>query len=290
MSFVPRNHRQLSYISTPVRDYPMNKKLLLIALTAALALGSQIQAQSAAAPAPVTTQRVTLIKVKPGQNQAWLKLMREVSMKTAQVRADAGEIISWTVLSCQYPAGEEARSDYMISEIFAGNPKSGGMSMADQLKAAGITMTQEEINAKRRELSHVVAMELWRPRIYNGSANKGDYLTVNHMKVLDAEKYAAFERNVWSPLSQEWIKQGAMTGWFYATKLLPTGTDTKYTTRTVDMYPSLEAVFADRKFDETFAKAHPGKKMDETMADLGKLRELGSRELWRVVERVTKKQ
>jgi hypothetical protein len=268
----------------------MTKKLLLIAIAAALSFGSQIQAQTTAAAAPVTTQKVWFVKVNQGKNQEWLKLLREVSMKTAQVRADAGEIISWTVLRSEYPAGEEARADYMISEISAGNPKSGGMSTADQYKKAGITMTVEEVSAKRNELSHLVASELWRPRIYNGSAHKGDYLTVNYMKVHDEKSYADLERNVWSPLSQEWIKQGAMTGWLYATKMLPSGSDTVYTTRTVDMYPSLEAVYADRKFDDTFAKVHPGKKIDDVMAQMEKARDLGRRELWRVVERVTKKE
>lgn len=268
----------------------MNKKLLLIALAAALSFGSQIQAQTAAAPAPVTTQKIWFVKVNPGKNQEWLKLLREVAMKTAQVRADAGEIISWTVLSSQYPAGKEARADYMISEISAGNPKSGGMKRDDIYKQAGITMTLEEFDAKRGEQSYLVASELWRPRIYNGSAHKGDYLTINYMKVHDEKGYAALERDVWSPLSQEWIKQGAMTGWLYATKMFPSGSDTTYTTRTVDMYPSLEAVYADRKFSETFAKVHPGKKLDDVMTQMEKARDLGRRELWRVVERVTKKE
>jgi len=268
----------------------MTKKLLLISIAAALSFGSQIQAQTAAAPTPVTTQKVWLVKVNPGKNQEWLKNTREVDMKAAQVRADAGEIISWTVLSCQYPAGSEARADYMISEISAGNPKSGGMPRTDVWQKAGITMKYEDFMAKRRETGHLVASELWRPRIYNGSAQKGNYMTVNYMKVPNQKKYDDFERNVWSPLSKEWIKQGAMTGWLYATKMAPSGSDEAYTVRTVDMYPSLEAVYADRKFDETFAKVHPGKKVDEVMGDLNKLRDLARRELWRVVERVTKKQ
>lgn len=268
----------------------MNKKLLLIALAAALSFGSQIQAQTAAVPAPVTTQQAWLIKVNPGKTQEWLKLLRDVGMKAAQVRADAGEIISWTVLRSVYPAGKEARADFMISVISSGNPKSGGMTRADSWKKAGITMAAEEFDAKRAELAYLVASELWRPRIYNGSAHKGDYVMVNYMKVHDENGYAELERNVWSPLAQEWIKQGAMTGWLYATKLLPSGSDTAYTTRTVDIYPSLEAVYADRKFDETFAKVHPGKKSDDVMAQLRKARDLGRRELWQVVERVTKKE
>lgn len=268
----------------------MTKKLLLIALAAALSFGSQIQAQTAAVPAPVTTQKIWLVKLNHGKNQEWLKLLREVSMKTAQVRADAGEIISWTVLRSLYPAGKEARADYMISEISAGNPKSGGMQRAELWRQAGITMSIEEFEAKRNELGYLVATELWRPRIYNGSARKGDYLTVNFMKVHDEGKYADFEREVWSPLSQEWIKQGAMTGWLYATRMLPGGSEVGYTSRTVDIFPSLEAVHADRKFAETFAKVHPDKKSDAVMVELNNLRELARRELWQVVERVTKKE
>lgn len=267
----------------------MKKLMLLLSFALSLGLGSSLQAQPAAA-APVTTQKIFLLKVAHGKNQEWIQLMRDVSMKAAQVRADAGEIISWTILRSVYPAGEEARADFMISEISAGNPHTGGMKRADTYKAAGITLTPAEFDAKRDALATLVASELWRPRIYHGSAHKGDYLMVNYMKVSDEKKYAELEKTIWSPLAQEWIKQGAMTGWLYATKMLPAGSETVYSTRTVDMYPSLEAAFADRKVAETFAKVHPGEKFDEVMGNITKVRDLGRRELWTVVERVTKKQ
>ena len=85
------------------------------------------------------------------------------------------------------------------------------------------------------------------------------------------------------------IKQGTMSGWIFATKTLPAGTDTVYTAYTADMFPSWDAAFANRQIQAVFEKMAPGKNFDQTMGEIGKLRDLARRELWVVVERVTKK-
>ena len=279
--------RRVSFAPKPPSIVCMNTKKLLLCLVAALSMGSQLQAQ-APARAP-TTQKMSYIKVVPGKDHDWMQLITDVTMKDAQVRADAGEIISWTILRSVYPAGLEARADYIISEISAGEPHAATSKMSENFQKAGVTMTKAEYDEKRHALASLVAAELWHPQIYNGSAQKGGYLTVNYMKVKDPEKYDVIESTIWSPLSQALIKDGRMTGWIYAVKGFPGGTDSTYGAYTADMYPTLESVFAARNFREDFAKVHPGKKLEDIMSDTEKSRELGRRELWVVVERVTKK-
>jgi len=266
----------------------MKKLSLLLALATALIFGAQGIAQTAGNQ--VVTQELSFIKTAHGKGEEWVKLMRDVSAKRAQVLADEGKIISWTLLRSVYPAGDEARATYMISQISAGNPKSMNVNNEEIYKKAGIAMTPKEFYAKRTELSHLVASELWRPQIYNGAAQKGNYMTVNMMKVKNAAKYDELEHKIWSPISLELIKRGAMTGWLYSTKMMPTGSETAYSAMTVDMYPSLEAVFADRNFDDVLAKAHPGKDSATLFNEMAGARDLARRELWTVVERVTKKQ
>jgi hypothetical protein len=108
------------------------------------------------------------------------------------------------------------------------------------------------------------------------------------MKVLDSPKYTEFERTVWRPLAEEWVKQGAMSGWIFATKMLPAGSDTVYTAYSADMFPSWQATFTSRPGRPIFEKVHPGKNYDEAMAEMSKMRSLAQRELWVVVERVEK--
>ena len=269
----------------------MRTKQLLLAMFACGALAVQMNAQpAAAAAAPVYTQTINYVKITTGKGQEWRQLIRDTSMKVAQVRADAGEIISWTLLRSVYPSGQEARADYMISTVSEGEPHSSRGTMDEMYKKAGIAMTPSEVNAKRSTLSTLVASEMWRPRIRVGAPAKGHYLFINWMKVHDAAKYTALETTVWSPMAQEWVKQGAMSGWIYATKMLPSGTDTKYTAYTADMFPTMEAAFAPRQVKAMFEKVVTGKTFDAVSAELPKIRDLVRRQLWTVVECVTKEQ
>lgn len=265
----------------------MNKKMILVILVVTMALGLNLPAQDSAEN--VHTQRLYYIDTHPGKGQAWRELVRESSMKAAQVRANAGEIVSWSLLRSVYPAGEEARANYLISEISAGPPSSFKTGFKEALEASGSEMSHYEVISKRNDLATLVTSELWRPRIYEGAAEKGNYLTINMMKVKNRDILAK-NTTKWSPLSQEWIKQGAMTGWVYATKLAPSGAETPYAAYTSDMYPSFEAAFAGRNLEEVFAKVYPGESMDDYLDGLGEGRAIAKRELWRVVERVTKEE
>lgn len=100
----------------------MNTSLLRIALPAFCLLAAQLPGQPATkqAAGPTYTQSLTYLKTAPGKGSDWLKMTREETMKVAQVRADAGEIVSWTLLRSVYPAGEEARADYVMRWLSTG--------------------------------------------------------------------------------------------------------------------------------------------------------------------------
>lgn len=263
----------------------MKIKLLLLALAAV----SSLTSHAATPAAEVRTQQMTYIKVHAGKSDEWLQMVRDTSMKIAQKNADAGEILSWTLLKSVYPIGQEARADYLISEITAGSPHSHLRTLAENLKQAGVAVTADELLKKRSATSDLVAQELWQPQVYNGGAQKGNFLVINFMKVLNPDKHYALETTIWSPMTKEWIKQGALTGWIYATKIMPAGSESPYTAYTADMFTSMEAALGAHSYEEVFAKVHPGKKVDDVFADADKARNIAKRELWEVIERVTKK-
>ncbi len=267
----------------------MNARMLSFALAAASMTAAQLPGQQSATP--VYTQTLNYVKVTPGKATEYVQFVRDTTMKTAQVRADAGEILSWTLLRSVYPAGQEARADYLISVIYEGPARTPQTreQMESALKKVGVTMKIDDFYAKRTSLITLVASEMWRPQVRVAAPKKGHFLHLNLMKVLDAPAYTDFEKTVWRPLAEEWVKQGAMSGWVFATKMLPAGTETAYSAYSADMYPTWDAAFAARPTEATFAKVHPGKSYTEFSASIPKLRNLARRELWEVVERVEKK-
>ncbi len=148
-------------------------------------------------------------------------------------------------------------------------------------------MSSQEYFEKRNATSSLVAAELWRPRIYNGAAEKGNYLSINMMEVKDWDAIGETTK-MFSEISKEFIKNGSMSGWVYATKSFPSGTDTAYPAYSANIYPNIEKAFDRNRMSGVFSKAHPGKDVDEYRELLGKARNIASRELWTVVERVTK--
>jgi hypothetical protein len=270
----------------------MKRSLLRFALPAFCLFAAQLPGQQSAPPPATPTYKQSLIylKVAPGKGDEFMRLMREETMRVAQVRANAGEILSWSLLRSVYPAGTEARADYVISVITAGPPRAprGNAGLEADLKKAGVKVTAADYWAKRNSISSRVASELWRIRERVASPQKGHYLYLNSMKVNDATAYNEFEAKVWRPIAEAWVKEGAMSGWLYATKMLPGGADTPYSAYSADMFPTWEAAFASRSMQATFEKVHPGKSYSEAAANMGKLRSLAKREMWQIVERVDK--
>lgn len=272
----------------------MNVRMLRFALPVICLLTAKLQGQQpaapAAAPAPAYYQTMTIVKTLPGKGGDWVKLVRDTTMKVAQMRADSGEIVSWTLLRAVMPAGQEARADYIISTIYEGVPPAplGGTAMAEAWKKAGVTMTTDQASVIRNSSSSLVSSEMWRLNSRLGAPAKGHYLMINFMKVKDADGYRDFANSTSKPLAEERIKGGDMSGWIRATRVVPSGTDHAYSTYTADMYPTWAAVFGGRPGQEIFAKVFPGKNGQEAMAAGSKVRDLAKRELWVIQERVTK--
>lgn len=256
----------------------------VVALTAHVLPAQQPSAEK------VYTQSITYIKVTPGKSAEYVALINETSKKVAQQRIAAGEIISWTLLRSVMPAGKEARADYIVSVISEGPPREpmSREKFAAELKKAGVAMKIEEYYERRDSLSHLVAQEMWRPRERVGTVQKGNYMFVNYMKVHNAAAYTEFEKTVWRPMAEEWVKQGAMSGWLFSTRLLPAGSETPYSAFSVDIFPNWQAAFAARSTQGIFEKVHPNKSYQQLGEDLRKLRDLARRELWVVVDRVEK--
>lgn len=263
----------------------MTRRLLLLS-TSAFVLSSNLLAQQ-----PRYSQRLFCIKLVPGKAAEFRQFTSDTTTKMMQASINAGEAVTWTLLRAVSPAGTEARCDYLSSTVYEGAPAEpqGRAGLEKALQRAGVKMNAADFIAKRDSMSRLVSSEIWNMRIREGQPQKGNYVFLNYMKVHNAQEYIKFENEVWLPLAQQWIKEGSQSGWVFATAVLPGGTDLKYAAYSADIYPNWKATFQPRTTSETFKKVHSGKNYQETMAGLGKLRDLARRELMVIEERVAKK-
>jgi hypothetical protein len=263
----------------------MKNRLLLITASAVLAtIGLNAQTQ------PAYYQTVACVKVTPGKFTEFRQFVNDTTKKMAESRTKTGEIVSWSLLRSVMPAGAEARCDFMVSTNYEGAPPKppSAEDTAKSLENAGVKMTAAQYYAKRDMLSHLVAMEMWRPRVRVGHPEKGHYVLLNHMAVHNAADYFKFEMEIWHPLAEEYIKEGIQSGWQFSTLLFPGGTDVKYRAVSADIYPTWEAVFKTHDTQASFKKVHPDKDYEQTMGGMSKLRDLAQRDLLVIEERVAK--
>ena len=253
----------------------------------AIIFGGQLIAQQ---PAPVF-QTMTCVKAQPGKFTEYRNFVSDTGPKLAHVALDRGSYSTWTLLQSVRPAGDEARCDFVISMLAenappepANNPK----VLEESLAKAGIKMSAVDYLGKRDATSRLVSQEIWLMRIRTGTPQKGNYLFLNYMKVKEGPAYFRFENDVWRPMAEGWIKEGLQSAWIVGSRFLPSGTDLPYAAYSADVFPNWAAVFKSRNAQAMFDKVHAGQNYQDTMSRLTTLRDLARRELYVIVDRVSK--
>ena len=195
--------------------------------------------------APSGYHTVACIKVKPGKSAEYRKWAEEDVHKLQQASADSGRVSAWFLLRYVMPAGSSAACDYLSISLYPGAPPApmGMDALGAALKKSGFAMSAQEYVDHRSSVTDLVASELWQNQIAVGTLQKGDYLVLNHMKVLKMDEWIAYEKKVWQPFAESMVKDGVTRGWFLNVQEIPGGSDLKYQASTVDVYPSWDAYF-----------------------------------------------
>lgn len=237
---------------------------------------------------PSGLHSVSCLKLQPGKAVELREFLALDVSKVMQAGVDNGDFTSWYLLRSIYPAGVEAKCDYLSVITFSGMPLApdSGELLRAALKRSGLTMTYEEYLARRSSLAALVTTELWRTVIRIATPEKGDYVYVNSMKVHNMNDWMDIENRIWKPLAEYWIKEGSMRSWMVNRPFLPSGSDLPYQAITLDVYPTWESAFKPRPASEIFRKIHPNKNMDATFESIMKSRDLARRELLRVEDKV----
>jgi hypothetical protein len=219
---------------------------------------------------------VACYKLKPDSAAAFDKFAAEEIHKVAQGRIDDGEITTFYLLRSVFPRGEAADCDYMVVTFFPNMPHEFGTEQVEAaIKKDGIKLTGEDYFKHRDALVRLMSVGIYQNQVFVGGAKKGDYFQVNYMKVAidNFDDWIAFEKKVWQPLAEALVKDGRQDGWSVNVAAMPFGSDMPYQGVTVDVFPSLDAVFAeDKQFADRFRKVHPDMELGTTFERVNKLR------------------
>ena len=233
-------------------------------------------------------QTITCVKARPDKLVEYRDFLIKTGTKIGQVTVDSGRYQTLVILEIVRPSGTEARCDFLLSQISAGAPPEPSPVPQDVLDKAGVQMTAEQYYARQAELRRVVSAETWFIDDRVGASKQGNYVYINWMKVKDQEAHDRFEKEIWSPVAAALVEKGTLTAWLHASRVAPSGSDLPYAAYTADIFPDWASVFKPWDLQGVFQKVHPGKNINETFSKVGSIREIGRKELFRVIARVSK--
>ncbi len=219
---------------------------------------------------------VACFKLRSDSGFGFQKWKADEMSKVTQGRIDDGEITSFYLLRSVFPRGESSECDYLVVTFFPNIPHEFGLEQADAaIKKAGLKFTGAEYIGQRDALARLISVAIFQNQAFVGGAKKGDYFQVNYMKVSDANlgEWIANEKKVWKPLAEQLVKDGKQDGWSLNVAVMPFGSDLPYQAVTVDVFPSMDAAFAeDSEFANRFRKVHPDLELGTTFEKFEKLR------------------
>jgi len=176
----------------------------------------------------------------------------------AQARADAGEFAWFAVSRGVVPAGSSASCDYRGAYGYKGLPPEeiSTEALDAALKRAKLTLTADQLIAKRTSLTSLVAAEIWYQIDSIGPpAEKGSYLRLNPYKVENGEM-------------DEWIRMEGLT---------------------VDIFPDWNGLMQGVPVTELWPKVHPDTTPTDTFNRYDRVRSVHDVELYKIVELVRRK-
>ena len=237
--------------------------------------------------------RMNCVKVRDGKGSEYAAYLRDVTGKLGKYRVDNGMYSAFTVSQAVFPAGRAAMCDYLISYASNGFPKEPPTpEQTDaEYKKAGINMTRQERTAKLNELTYLVKTELWRrTELVGATISKGNYFRVNYFNVKPGMggDWMAMESDGWKQLAEAGAAEVPGTAWSVWVLAMPGGQSLPYNARTIDLFPTWNAMGKGLPVRALWNKAHPNVDYTSHMNKLNALAERPRVDVYRVVERITR--
>jgi hypothetical protein len=235
------------------------------------------------------TVRDFCIKVVPGKGSEYEGFLRDITLPLARARADAGEFVLFVAESAVVPAGSSAPCDYRMIYVYKGLPPEAPSkeALAAGLKRAKLTMTADEMLARRSALTQLVSVEIWFGIDGIGPPpEKGNYVQVNHYNAKFGEfnEWSRLETTYWKPTVDAWLKGGGKGSWFVNGLAMPSGNRTPYNGMTVDVFPDWNSLVRGVPVNDVWPKVHPSLSFTEYLNRLEKVRSVHDVEVYKVVD------
>jgi hypothetical protein len=259
--------------------------LVFATLTGAFgAVGVSAQGQP-----PQGTVREYCVKVAAGKAAEYAAFLRDVTVPLNQSRADAGEFSWFAAVQGTVPAGSSARCDYRLAYGYKGDPPEeiSGPGLDAALKRAKLTLTGDQLAARRSALVSLVAVEIWGEVDRIGDPpQKGSYIRFNRYRTKSGEfnEWLRMERTYWKPLMDAWLKGGGKGSWSVYALGLPGGEATPYDALTVDVFPDWNGMMQGVPVNEMWPKVHPGATITDTFSRFDRVRTIHSVEVGKIAE------
>ena len=192
-----------------------------------------------------------LMKVDNDQEGAYWET-EEFWEKIHEQRVKNGDIIGWDLWRLQ-PGGEDQHYQYMTVNLYDDPVKmmSGAGDFDAAVKAAYPDMSDEErqkkfnMTTKSRDLAVRIYLEQIDRTNDSFDMPMGTVAAINFMKVDQGNysKYEKMESEIFKPMHQESVDNGARAHWGLLRIMSPYGSDTYASHITVDMYKDYNQFF-----------------------------------------------
>jgi hypothetical protein len=216
------------------------------------------------------------VKVHTGKGRDFADRLRDVTAPIAQARIDDGTLAAFFAARAILPSGEAARCDYHLLFSFVGWPPEGSREQTEAaMKKAGLSVTYDEMLARRNADSYLVRADLWRSRALSGQLTQGSVVRLNYDKIKPGMTgdWLRMETSGWQKMVDSLRVDRPEFAWGVSTLLLPGGDSLEYNAVTFDAFPSWEAFGKGIPVRETWQKAHPQQDLSDFLDRVGDLRD-----------------
>jgi len=265
-------------------------RTMLITLVLAFFLGC-LPLAGKAQNEPTVFAIVDFMKAKPGADDKYLDIEKNVWKPLHQERVNQGKIIGWILYRVLYTGTDDAYN-YVTMTLFD-NPANledpwAGIDPAKILPGRDTEKDMQQTDQARDLVKSYLIMRQDEV-IPEGGPGEIKYIEIDYMKVKPGNDaaYLDFERNIWKPIHKEFINADTRAGWSLWSMIFPGGSANDYQYITANYFSDFSKIGA-ADYDAAIKKAHPAKKTTELDQLALKTRDLVRSELWQILDIVWK--
>jgi hypothetical protein len=255
-----------------------------------VALAATLSVTLVAQQAPVGYHGISCVRVKPGQSAAFHALLDGDYHKVEQARVDSGAVSAFLALRTVIPAGTDAACDYVLVSFYPGLPSAplGDDEMTAVLQKAGVASTVQQWHERLSVVGELVSNNITQYQVLVGGSKKGDYLVFNSMKASSVGQCVALQKQLWQPLAEQGVKDGAQDGWAVNIQVMPRGDKDPSRVSTVDIYPTWDSMFTyfGADFATRWKKVHSELTPDEAFSEIDKACTIDHTVLYKVEDQI----